>query len=201
MVDVYVSPSVQHFNLGYNGYGSEEERMNMVADVLEYELNRHGLTTARNDPSMTLPEVVNDSNAIRPKVHVALHSNASTDGLARGAEVYTHRFNTLSDELSQSIYKYLSALTPTSDLGVKEGRLTYGGQGMRELRDTKSPASLIEVAFHDNKEDAQFVIDNVYEIGREISKGVLEYFGIKYNPDSMENMDYLKNKYNGKYLT
>ena len=26
MVDVYISPSVQHFNLGQQGYGSEEAR-------------------------------------------------------------------------------------------------------------------------------------------------------------------------------
>ena len=53
MVDVYISPSVQHFNLGVNGYGSEEERMNEIADIVEYELNRHGLVTDRNSPNMT----------------------------------------------------------------------------------------------------------------------------------------------------
>lgn len=91
MPDVYISPSVQHFNIGQNGYGSEEERMNEVADIVEYELQRHGLTTARNDPSMTLQEVVADSNALNPTVHVAIHSNAA-DGNARGSEIYTHRF-------------------------------------------------------------------------------------------------------------
>ena len=34
----------------HHWYGTEEERMNMIADVLEYELERHGLKTARNTP-------------------------------------------------------------------------------------------------------------------------------------------------------
>ena len=160
MPDVYISPSVQHFNIGQNGYGSEEERMNEVADIVEYELQRHGLTTARNDPSMTLQEVVADSNALNPTVHVAIHSNAA-DGNARGSEIYTHRFGGEGEILARDIYKYLEDLTPTSDLGVKEGRLSFNGKGMYELKNTIAPAVLMEIAFHDNTEDAQFVIDNV----------------------------------------
>lgn len=197
MADVYLSPSVQHFNLGLDGYGSEEARMNMIADVVEYELNRHGLTTARNDPSMTLQEVVADSNSINPSVHVAIHSNAA-NGEARGSEVYANSFGTQAEVLARDVYKYLEQLTPTEDFGVKEGKLSFGGKGMYELKNTTSPAILMEVAFHDNAEDAQFVIDNVYEYGNEISKGILDYFNIEYNPDTQENIDYLQAKYNNK---
>ena len=91
MVDVYISPSVQEWNVGYGNYGTEEQRMNLIADVVDYELKRHGLSTDRNSRDMTLAEVVRDSNSVNPKVHVAIHSNAS-NGQARGAEVYTHRF-------------------------------------------------------------------------------------------------------------
>ncbi len=198
MVDVYISPSVQHFNLGVNGYGSEEERMNEIADIVEYELNRHGLVTDRNSPNMTLAQVVEDSNSVNPRVHVAIHSNAA-NGEARGAEIYTHRFGGEGEKLARDIYPYLEALTPTDDLGVKEGRLSFGGKGMSELRKTVAPAVLMEVGFHDNPEDSDFIINNIYEYGRDISKGILDYFGIPYNEDSEENIEYLKNKYNGKY--
>ncbi|WP_290773200.1 N-acetylmuramoyl-L-alanine amidase [Anaerofustis sp.] len=198
MVDVYISPSVQHFNLGVNGYGSEEERMNEIADIVEYELNRHGLVTDRNSPNMTLAQVVEDSNSVNPRVHVAIHSNAA-NGEARGAEIYTHRFGGEGEKLARDIYPYLEALTSTDDLGVKEGRLSFGGKGMYELRKTVAPAVLMEVGFHDNPEDSDFIINNIYEYGRDISKGILDYFGIPYNEDSGENIEYLKNKYNGKY--
>ena len=199
MVDVYISPSVQHFNLGQQGYGSEEARMNEVADVVEYELNRHGLVTARNNPSMTLAQVVEDSNNINPRVHVALHSNAA-NGEARGAEIYTHRFGGEGEALARDIYPYLEALTPTEDLGVKEGSLSFGGKGMYELKNTTAPAVLAEIGFHDNPEESDFIINNVYEYGRDISKGILDYFGIPYNEDSEENISYLRNRYNGNYF-
>ncbi len=200
MTDVYISPSVQHFNIGVGGYGSEESRMNLVADILEYELNRHGLTTARNNPAMTLTEVVADSNSKNPTVHVALHSNA-LDGTARGAEVYAHRFGTNSEILATDVYEEIEKIAPTPGLGVKEGYIQFNGQGMFELKNTISPAILIEYAFHDNPEDATFIIDNIYELGVATAKGVLEYFGIPYNEDSEENITFLKNKYNSKYFT
>lgn len=200
MPDVYLSPSLQEWNLGYGSYGTEEQRMNQIADIVEYELLRHGLTVARNEPQMTLAQVVAESNSLNPRVHVALHSNASAAGQARGAEIYTHRFGGEGERLARDIYQYLSALTPTEDLGVKEGYRTFNGQGMYELRRTVAPAVLAEVAFHDNPADAQFVIDNIYELGKGISQGILEYFGIPYQPDSPEDTAMLQYQYNGVYL-
>ena len=198
MADVYISPSVQDWNVGFGSYGTEEDRMNLLADVLDYELKRHGLTTDRNSPDMTLAQVVADSNSVNPTVHVALHSNAA-NGQARGAEVYAHRFGGAGEQLARDVYERIEEIAPTPGLGVKEGYSTFGGQGMYELKRTSAPAILAEVAFHDNPEDAQFIIDNIYELGQAISKGVLDYFGIEYQQDTPENIAYLKNRYNGVY--
>lgn len=197
-VDVYLSPSTQQSNIGYGNYGTEEERMNLIADVVDYELKRHGLQVARNSPAQSLQEVVAESNAIGPRVHVAIHSNASANSTARGAEVYAHRFGGQGEQLARDIYQYLEPLTPTDDFGVKEGYTAFNGRGYYELRRTNAPAVLVEVAFHDNPEDAQFIIDNIVEIGIAISKGILEYFGIPYREDTQENLNYLRAKYNGK---
>lgn len=196
MVDVYLSPSLQEWNVGVGNYGTEEQRMNLLADVVQYELERHGLNVARNRPEMSLAEVVRESNAIGPTVHVALHSNAA-NGQARGAEIYAHRFGGAGEALARDIFEFLEPLTPTSDLGVKEGYKTFNGQGMYELRRTVAPAVLAEVAFHDNPDDARFIIDNIYEIGQAISQGILQNFGINYVPDTPENVALLQNRYNG----
>ena len=198
MADVYISPSVQDWNVGFGSYGTEEERMNLLADVLDYELKRHGLTTDRNSPDMTLAQVVADSNSVNPTVHVALHSNAA-NGQARGAEVYAHRFGGAGEQLARDVYERIEEIAPTPGLGVKEGYSTFGGQGMYELKRTSAPAILAEVAFHDNPEDAQFIIDNIYELGQAIAKGILDYFGITYQEDTPENIAYLKNRYDGVY--
>lgn len=196
MADVYLSPSLQEWNVGVGNYGTEEQRMNQVADVVQYELERHGLDVVRNTPDMTLAEVVRESNAVRPRIHVALHSNAS-NGQARGAEVYTHRFGGRGEQLARDIYSFLSPLTPTEDLGVKESYSLFNGQGMYENRRTVAPAALVEVAFHDNPEDAQFIIDNIFEIGRAISQGILQNLGVTYQPDTAENEALLRSRFDG----
>ena len=184
--------------MGYGNYGTEEERMNQIADVVDYELKRFGLNVVRNSPSQSLQEVVAESNAVNPKVHVAIHSNASANGTARGPEVYTHRFGGDGERLARDIYTNLEEISPVDGFGVKEGYTAFNGKGYYELRRTRAPAVLIEVAFHDNPQDAQFIMDNIYEIGVAITKGILEYFGIPYREDTPENINYLKNKYNGK---
>ena len=174
--------------------------MNQITDVVAYELDRNGLTLVRNKPSQTLQEVVAQSNAISPKVHVAIHSNASASHNARGPEVYVHKFGTDSERLAKDIYDQLQAISPAQGLGVKEGYTAFGGKGYYELRRTKSPAVLIEVAYHDNPQDSRFIIDNIYEIGVAIAKGILKYFGRAYRPDNPENIAFLKKKYDSSYV-
>ena len=67
----------------------------------------------------------------------------------------------------------------------------------RRISRTASPAALLEVAFHDNPEDAQFIIDNIYELGRGVARGILDYFDIDYIEDTPENMAMLMYQYNG----
>ena len=169
--------------------------MNQIADVVQYELERHGVSVARNSPTQTLREVVAQSNELNPKLHVAIHSNAG-DGLSRGAEVYTHRLGGTGEELADNIYDQIEMISPTEGLGVKASAPLFGGQGLYELRYTRAPAALAEVAFHDNPEDAQFIISNIYQIGNAVAKGILETLGIPYQQDSAENITYLKTRYN-----
>ncbi len=198
-IDVYLSPSVQDWNYGFGSYGTEEYRMNLIADVVQYDLQRHGLNVIRNSPDMTLSQIVNESNLYSPSAHVAIHSNASDSHSARGPAVYVHRFGLRSEQLANDIYDYLAAISPVDGFGVKEGIGEFGGKSYYELRKTTAPAVLVEVAFHDQPADAQFIIDHIVEIGIAISKGILDFFGIPYTTDSIENIRYLQSKYNTLY--
>jgi N-acetylmuramoyl-L-alanine amidase len=200
MVDVYISPSTQEANEGFGSYGTEEMRMNLIADIVEYELQRHGVTTARNKPAQSLTEVVAESNALKPKAHLAIHSNASFDGTRRGTDIYIYRKGGKAEELAEDISTYLEPIVPTKPIVIREGFDAFDGKGYFELRRTAAPANLIEVAYHDNPADAQFIIDNIYELGSAISKGTLEFLGRDYNPDTLDNINALKNQYNELYF-
>lgn len=185
MPKVYLSPSVQQFNIGYGNFGSEEYRMNQIADAVERHLcaKKDQITIYRNSPNMTLAEVVADSNAKRPDIHVAIHSNASDKHDARGAMGFAYKKGTKGDALAQDVYNEVNKISPAKGHGVIYSTQLY------ELRRTVAPATLIEVAFHDNPEDAEFMMNNIDNIGGAIAKGILKNLNIRYRNNSSRDFD------------
>lgn len=173
---IYLSPSTQENNIGIKCYGTEEYRTNLIADMVQKVLEENSITVYRNKPEWSLKKVVEDSNNKKPDIHLALHTNAS-NGTSRGCEVFCHRFGGKGHELAKIIYSKLEGITPTNDRGIKEGFNFYGtGKHMYELANTKAPAVLVEIAFHDNQEDAMWIINNMEDISVAISKAILEYW-------------------------
>lgn len=168
---VYLSPSTQEHNIGSGNYGTEEARMNQIADVTQRVLQSHGVEVHRNKPEWSLAQVVNDSNQVKPDLHFAIHSNA---GGGRGSEVYAYAAGGNGEKAAKAIYSEIESFTPTSDRGVKFNPSLY------ELRNTNAPAALVEIAFHDNAEDSTWIVNNIEAIGIALAKGVLKYFGIPY---------------------
>ena len=52
--------------------------------------------------------------------------------------------------------------------------------GLYELRATHMPAVLPEFGFHDEPEEAQWLIDSMPQIAEETCKAVCEFFGMAY---------------------
>jgi len=171
VVKVYISPSSQQDNVGVGNFGTEEIRMNQIADRVETELKRVGITTLRNSPSMDITQMVAASNAFGADVHLAIHSNA---GGATGAEAYYYTGSAAGKKLAQAVYDNIAPMTPTGDRGVKATTELY------EVWATNGIATLVEIAFHDNATDAAFIINNIQELGIEIAKGVCSYLGINF---------------------
>lgn len=168
---VYLSPSMQENNVGVLNYGTEETRMNQIADVVQKVLQDYGVDVYRNRPAWSLGQSVNDSNRVKPNLHFCIHSNA---GGGRGAEIYAYAPGGEGEKAAKLIYAEISAITPTADRGVQFNPSLY------ELRNTNAPAALVEVAFHDNVEDAVWIMNNIENIGVALAKGVLKYLGITY---------------------
>jgi len=183
MIRIYLSPSVQEKNIGVGTYGTEEKRMNLLTDELQYILKQIGYEIYRNIPTMQLKEIVEESNRVTPSLHLALHSNASKDRTARGLEIFCNKNNKEGVKIANTIYGYLSPLTPANDRGIKDGTHLY------EVGQPKATAILIEVGFHDNIEDAQWIQDNVKLIAWAIMQGLEDVYRVgEYN-------DFYKLKY------
>ena len=179
MKTIYLSPSTQEKNQGYDSYGTEEEQMNILADRIQNILLEYPFVIQRNNPNWKLSEVVIDSNYYPIDLHLALHSNAN-DRQTRGCEVFCHKFDTQAHEYAKIFYKNLEKLTPTDDRGVKEGYNFYGtNKHMYELYKTRANAVLIEVAFHDNIDDSIWILRNIDKIAENIVDSILEIFEIE----------------------
>ena len=159
MPKIFLSPSLQESN-PYVGGGNEEYYMNLVADAMEPYLRASGIEFDRNNPSSTLSQTIAQSNAGNYDLHVALHSNASpeaTKGQNKGVQVYYY---------------------PTSSNGKRLADIPT--TSLAEVRRTKAPAVLIETAFHDNPEDADWIRSNIDNIARSVSKSIADYLGVPF---------------------
>lgn len=174
---IYLSPSTQDFNHYVNG-GTEEYYMNLIADAMEPYLRSSGIRWARNTPDMTAADSIAQSNQGNYDLHLALHSNAAPEtesGLRQGAEVYFYPTSVkgkraadiIADNL-KDIYPYpwLVKTVPTTRLG--------------EVSKTRAPSALIEFAYHDNVEDADWIKAHISEIAANVVLSLTEYFGIPF---------------------
>ena len=175
MPNIYLSPSTQEFN-PYSGGGNEEQYMNLIADAMEHYLAASGIRFTRNTPDMTAASSIAASNSGNYDLHFALHSNASATGTARGIEAYYspasergRRFAEIVARNLQLIYPLpnSSRIVPTTSLG--------------EVKRTRAPGVLVEIGYHDNPEDAQWIRNNVNTIAENLVLSLTEYFGIPFN--------------------
>jgi N-acetylmuramoyl-L-alanine amidase len=169
---VYISPSIQENNRGVGAYGTEEDRMFEIANVVIRELKKHkNIEIRTNERNFGANEIMRNSNGWAD-VHVAIHSNA---GGGTGCEIFHYVDGTenLSLKLARKLYNKISAITPMADRGLKNGMNLF------EVNDNiKAVSCLIEIAFHDNWADATFIIENIEKIGITIADGILEHLTV-----------------------
>ncbi len=183
MPSLFLSPSVQEFNPYVNGLGTEEYYMNLIADAMEPYLYASGITFTRNNPDDTLAQAIALSNAGNYDFHLALHSNASPPQLAgqlQGPDIYYYSTSTQGRRAAEIFQENLRAIYPNPNI-VR----TVPTTTLAELRRTEAPANLIELAYHDNLEDAMWIINNVDTIARNLVLSLTEYFGIPFIEPSL----------------
>ena len=177
MPSLFLSPSTQDGNPYVIG-GSEEYYMNLVADAMEPYLLANGIAFTRNNPAGTVSDSINQSNAGTYDLHLALHSNAAgigNEGNVRGTDVYYARGSNNGQRAAFIIADDFKEIYPIPDLvrAIATTRLA-------EVTRTRAPAVLIEIAYHDNVDDANWIANNIDAIARNLSESVTTYFGLPF---------------------
>lgn len=177
MPRVYLSPSLQEYNLYVNG-GTEEEITNLIADAMEPYLLASGIEFTRNRPEMSLGEAIAASNAGNYDLHFAIHSNAAPESLAgklQGVDAYYFYNSPYGREMADIVTENMKQVYPDGEKVQSVATAT-----LRELRRTNAPAVLVEVGYHDNIEDAQWIKENIDQIAQELAKSIADYFGVPF---------------------
>lgn len=177
MPSVFLSPSLQEFN-PYVGGGNEEYYMNLIADAMEPYLQRSGIEFDRNSPSQTLSQAIAQSNSKNYDLHFAIHSNASPQssaGKARGAQFYYYPTSSNGKKFADIAAENYSDVYPLNDKIN-----TLSTTSLAEVKRTKAPAVLAEVAYHDNVEDANFIRENIDNIARNLSESIAQFLGVPF---------------------
>lgn len=177
MPRVYLSPSLQEYNLYVNG-GTEEEMANQIVDAMEKYLTASGIEFSRNQPEMSLGEAIADSNAGRNDLHLAIHSNAAPPNLAgklQGVDAYYFYNSPSGEAFAEDVAKNMKTVYPNDDKVKSVPTAT-----LRELKRTDVPAVLVEVGYHDNPEDATWIKENIEGIARALSQSIADYFQVPF---------------------
>ncbi len=177
MASVFLSPSTQEYNLFVTG-NNEEYYANLIADAMEPYLRASGISYGRNDPSGTVSTSIGLSNGGNYDLHLAIHSNAAPENLAgriRGSDVYYYRDSERARRAAEIFANNLELIYPNPSLVSAVPTTT-----LVELRRTRAVAILVEVAYHDNVDDANWIINNIERIARNLALSVADYLGVPF---------------------
>lgn len=172
MANVFISPSVQEFN-PFAGGGNEEYYMNLIADDLVPMLIARGIAVERNNPDDSLTAVIRQSNAAPRDLHLAIHSNAGAGqyaGRSQGVEIYYYPYSQQGKRAAEIIAENYRSIYPNPNAVQTIPTTTLG-----EITKSKAPAVLVEVGFHDNPEEAQWIRENIYNIATVLATSVEEF--------------------------
>lgn len=184
MPTVYLSPSTQEYNMFVTGAGSEEYFMNLIADAMIPYLQQYGIDYFRNTPEMTAGSSLRDSNSKNVDFHIAIHSNASGEGQAgrnRGTIVFYYPGSAEGQRMAELMVQNFREIYPLPNQVRATSTTSLG-----EVARTTAPSVLIEVAFHDNVEDANWIQNNIDAIGRAIADSVNEFFSGQGQPSQQQ---------------
>lgn len=177
MPRIYLSPSTQESNLYVTG-GSEEYYMNLLADELVPYLRSNAIAYTRNTPQMTAVTSVAQANAGQYDFYLALHSNAAGPGnygRVRGSIAFYYPGSTQSQRAADIFVANLKEIYPYPDRVRTQPTTT-----LYEVARSRAPAVLLEIAYHDNYEDAQWITQNLPAIARNLGLSLAQFFGVPF---------------------
>ncbi len=161
--------------IGYNSKNeivARESKINMaITNLVKEKLLNYGynvILTRDTDTYISLAERVETEKSHNADMFVSIHCNSIDNKATNGTQVYYHPSSTKGALLAKNIY---DALVDLTTLAPKE---TQNGAHLYVIRETVSPAVIVETAFISNENDRNYLLstDGQNKIAEAISKGI-----------------------------
>lgn len=172
MAKIYISPSSQPANTYAYGNTNEQEQCRKIATALKKELDRCGFNS-KAGLNGTMYSRVYESNEFGADLHLPIHTNAC-DGKVAGLRIFVYKKGGEAEKIAKAIDAELAPITPGTSDGISAQPQLY------EVKNSKGLCVYIEVGFHDNKEEAKWIIEHTQDIAVAIAKGLCKHYGVKY---------------------
>lgn len=174
---IYLSPSSQTENAYAVGGTTEAEQCRRIALALAEALKRCGLEAKTNvEPGKSMYDRVAESNAWGADAHIPIHSNAY-NGQVAGFRGFYYGTSSEGYPLVKAIMQALAPMMPGDSDAISANPSLY------EIQASNAPCAYLEIGFHDNPVEAQFIIDNTRPIAEAICQGICGYYGIPYQEE------------------
>ena len=172
IIKVYLSPSDQTRNLYKVGNTTEAEQCREIAKLCVPMLKRCGFEAMTNTTGDMYARV-KESNAWGANSHIPIHTNAS-DGKVAGFRAFYYKNGCEGHKLAAAIESTVAPITPGKSDGLS------ARCGLYEINATNADCAYLELGFHDNAVEAQYIIDHKVELAEAICEGVCKHYGKKY---------------------
>ena len=169
---IYISPSSQTDNRYAYGNTNEAVQCRKIATALVTALKRCGFEAMTN-VTTDMYGHVKESNAWKADLHVPIHTNAH-NGKTQGTRLFAYNTTGEGYKACKAIMATLSPITPGSSDNIT------ARPGLYEVKSATAPTAYIEVAFHDNVEEAKWIIEHIEDIAEAICKGICNHYNVKY---------------------
>jgi len=168
-------------NAGAEGNGFREQDLVYRIGVLTAQrLREAGYDVRLSRPTSDTQLGTSNASSLRARVDeanrwgadlfISLHANASTDPSATGMEGLVFRRGGVAESLAEDILRNTSEITGIPDRGV------VARPGLYVLRRTGMPATLIELGFITNPEDAELMAYSPQLFAEGIARGVEDFY-------------------------
>ena len=158
---------------------SSDLEMNDVTNYIQERLEKNGVKVYRNNSAGNINQWNRDSNYYGVDFKIAIHSNASIEHDKYGIETWVDTQNSATLSIANKIQNGLMSIYPYKDKPNANRGVKYANGALGEANDNYIPFGiLVEVAHHDNKEDAEWIMQNKKLIGYNIADSILKYYQV-----------------------